>query len=415
MSKRRVVVTGMGLVTPVGQGKELVFRRLLAGESGIGPITHFDTSHPDWGVTIAGQVPDFDASCVEPRALKRMDPFTQFAVVASYEAIADAELDLDKEDRTRVAVIMGTGIGGIITLESQVGVLNAKTPRRVSPLTVPRMMFNAHTGIIALEHKLLGPNYAVGSACASSNHAIGVALRTIQAGDADVVLSGGSEAAICPVGVSSFMTMKALSTRNDEPTKASRPFDKGRNGFVMGEGGAVLILEERERALARGARIYAEVCGFGSSDDAHHITAPEESAEGMKRSMDLALENAGFAPDSIGYINCHGTSTELNDKTECHALRRCFGEHAQKLQISSTKSMIGHLLGASGAVELAVTCLSLFHGKLHPTINQDEPDPDCDLDTIPNESRDAQVERAISNSFGFGGTNATIAVQRHDS
>ncbi len=415
MSKRRVVVTGLGLVTPVGQGAERVFEALLAGRSGIGRITHFDTDTPEWSVHIAGEVRDLDTGNLDPRALKRMDPFTQYAVVASHEAVLDSGLDLDKEDRTRIAVLMGTGIGGICELEIQCGVLREKSPRRVSPLTVPRMMFNAHTGMIALEHGLLGPNYAIGSACASSNHAIGIALRTIQYGDADIVFTGGSEAALTPVGVASFMTMKALSTRNEEPERASRPFDKGRDGFVMGEGGAVLILEEREHALRRGARIYAEVKGFGSSDDAHHITAPEESAEGMLRSMQLALADARIAPDQVGYVNCHGTSTELNDKTECLALKRCFADHAKKLQVSSTKSMIGHLLGASGAVELAVTCLSLHHGRLHPTINQDEPDPDCDLDTIPNVAREARIEYAISNSFGFGGTNATIAIQRHDS
>lgn len=408
-------MTGMGLVTPVGQGKERVFQALLAGQSGIGPITHFDTSDPAWSVRIAGEIPDFDTSSVDPRTLKRMDRFTQYAVVASNEAMQDADLNLESEDRTRFAVIMGTGIGGITELEHQCGVLREQSPRRVSPLTVPRMMFNAHTGMIALEHGLLGPNYAAGSACASSNHAIGIAMRTIQYGDADVVISGGSEAAITPVGVASFMTMKALSKHSGDPAKASRPFDKGRNGFVMGEGGAVLVLEERERAIKRGARIYAELCGFGSSDDAHHLTAPEESGEGMLRSMQLALQDAQMSPESVGYVNCHGTSTQLNDKTECHALKRCFGDHAKRLQISSTKSMIGHLLGASGAVELAVTSLSLFHGKLHPTINQDEPDPDCDLDTIPNEAREARIESAISNSFGFGGTNATLAIRRHDS
>ncbi|MCB9890060.1 MAG: beta-ketoacyl-ACP synthase II [Planctomycetes bacterium] len=415
MSKRRVVVTGLGLVTPVGQGSEKVFGALLAGQSGIGRITHFDSDTPDWTVHIAGEVRDLDTGTLDPRALKRMDPFTLYAVVAAREALDDSGIVLDREDRTRIAVLMGTGIGGITELEHQCGVLREKSPRRVSPLTVPRMMFNAHTGMIALELGLLGPNYAIGSACASSNHAIGIAMRTIQYGDADVVFTGGSEAALTPVGVASFMTMKALSTRNDEPTRASRPFDKGRDGFVMGEGSGVLILEERERAIRRGARIYAELIGFGSSDDAHHITAPEETGEGMMRSMQLAIADARIAPDQIGYVNCHGTSTELNDKTECHALKRCFGDHARKLQISSTKSMVGHLLGASGAVELAVTCLSLHHGKLHPTINQDEPDPECDLDTIPNVARDARIDYAISNSFGFGGTNATLAIRRHDS
>lgn len=413
MSRRRVVVTGLGMVSPVGVGAATSFDALLAGKSGIREITHFDSS--DFSVHFAGEVSDFHPEkVVDPRALKRMDPFSQYAVIASTEAIADSGLDFDREDRTRIACILGTGIGGIRELESQVGTLLSRGANRVGPLTVPKMMFNAATGYIAMHHGILGPNYATGSACASSNHAIGVGLRSIQYGDADIVLTGGSEAAVCPVGIAAFAAMKALSTRNDDPPAASRPFDKFRDGFVMGEGGAVIVLEEREHAVKRGAKIYAELAGFGSSDDAFHLTAPDESGEGPVRAIRLSLQDASLAPESIDYINAHGTSTPLNDKIETLALKRVFGDHARKLQISSTKSMIGHLLGGSGAVEFVVTCLSLYHGQLHPTINLTTPDPDCDLDYIPNEAREARVQFAVSNSFGFGGTNACLALARHD-
>ena len=415
MSRRRAVVTGLGVVSPVACGTARTFDALLAGRSGIGPITKFDCS--EWPTRIAGEVPDLseaEAQC-DPRALKRMDPFTKYAVLAAREALEDCGLSLDQEDVTRISVIMGTGIGGLTELENQVNVLGARGHRRVSPLTVPKMMFNAFTGLVALELGLKGQNFAVGSACASSNHGIGVALRTIQYGDADVVFTGGSEAAITPIGISSFSTMKALSTSNDEPERASRPFDAGRNGFVMGEGSAVLVLEERERAIARGAPIYAEILGFGASDDAFHITAPDESGNGPMRAMQAAIADARIDAERIGYVNAHGTSTQLNDKTETLALKQVFGDHASKLQISSTKSMLGHLLGASGSIEGAATCLSLKHGQLHPTINFEEPDPACDLDYIPNEARDAKIDYALSNSFGFGGTNACLVFGRHDS
>jgi 3-oxoacyl-[acyl-carrier-protein] synthase II len=399
------------MVTPLGVGVEKTWDSLLAGRSGIRPITRFDASQ--FSVRFAGQIVDFSPEAsVDPRALKRMDPFTQFALVASNEALQDAAIDLEHEDRTRFACIMGTGIGGIIELETQTEVLLIKGVNRVSPLTVPKMMFNAFTAYVALHHRLLGPNYATGSACASSNHAIGVALRTIQYGDADVALTGGSEAAVCPVGIAAFAQMKALSTRNDDPQRASRPFDKNRDGFVMGEGAAVIILEERERALRRGARIYAELVGFGSSDDAFHLTAPDEAGEGPVRAMQLALGDAGLRPEQIGYVNAHGTSTPLNDKIETLAIKRVLGDHARRIPINSTKSMIGHLLGASGAVEFAVTCLSLQRGHVHPTINQFTRDPECDLDYVANEAREARIDAAISNSFGFGGTNACLAVVR---
>ncbi|MFQ5504306.1 MAG: beta-ketoacyl-ACP synthase II [Planctomycetota bacterium] len=413
MTKRRVVVTGLGLVSPVGVGCQATWDSLLAGRSGIRTIQKFDIA--DHACRIGGEVWDFHPEeFVDSRLIKRMDPFTQYAAVASVEAMRDAGIDMDKEDPSRIACIMGTGIGGIHELESQKERLMEKAPRFVSPLLVPRMMFNAFTGMIALMHGLKGQNFATGSACASASHALGVALRTIQYGDADVVVSGGAEHAMTPLSLAGFTNMKAVSRRNAEPDRASRPFDRDRDGFVMGDGGGVVVLEERERALKRGAPVYAELLGFGASDDAFHMTAPDESAEGPVRAMECALRDAGVDPDRVGYVNAHGTSTPLNDKTETQALKILFGDHARKLQISSTKSMIGHLLGASGAIEFAAVCLSLHHGKLHPTINYETPDPDCDLDYVPGEAREAQVACAISNSFGFGGTNACLVAARHD-
>ena len=413
MSKRRAVITGIGTVTGLGNTTEDTFSRLITGESGVASITKFDTT--GFGTTIASEVKDLDpATRINPRDVRRMDPFAQYAVYCSYEALQDSGLQLEQEDRGRIACIMGTGIGGITEIEAQKEKILRKGPRFVSPMLVPKMMFNSLTGYVALTHGLMGPNYATGSACASATHAIGVALRTIQYGDSDIAFTGGAEAAVTSLGIGGFSSMKALSSRNDDPTKASRPFDKDRDGFVLGEGGSVLILEEREHALARGAEIYAEVVGFGATDDAFHLTAPDESGQGPSSCMRMAIRDAGLEPAQIQYVNAHGTSTPLNDKTETKALKLTFGDHAQKLQISSTKSMIGHLLGASGAVECAMTAVSLKKGILHPTINQDNPDPNCDLDYIPNEAREAQVQYAISNSFGFGGTNACLALARHD-
>ncbi len=413
MSKRRAVITGIGTVSGLGNTTEDTFSRLIRGESGVAPVTKVDTT--GYTTTIASEVKDFDpASKINPRDVRRMDPFAQYAVYCSFEALEDSGLMLDKEDPHRIACIMGTGIGGITEIEIQKEKILKKGPRFVSPMLVPKMMFNSLTGYVALTHGLKGPNYATGSACASATHAIGVALRTIQYGDSDIVFTGGSEAAVASLGLSGFSSMKALSTRNEDPTQASRPFDKGRDGFVLGEGCSVLVLEERERAIARGAEIYAEVVGFGATDDAFHLTAPDESGQGPSNCMMMAIRDAGLNPDQIGYVNAHGTSTPLNDKTETKAIKLTFGDHAYKLAISSTKSMIGHLLGGSGAVECAMSAMSLKKGILHPTINQETPDPDCDLDYIPNEAREASVQYAISNSFGFGGTNACLALASHD-
>ncbi len=411
MGKRKAVVTGIGLVSPLGSDRETTFAGLLEGRSGAGPITRFDAS--GYPVRFACEVKDFwPEERLGTREARRMDLFTQFAVAASEEALADSGLELEKEDLRRVGVILGTGIGGITELEAQKVVTIERGPSRVSPLLVPKMMFNAHTGQVALRFGFQGPNYAVGSACASACHAIGVALRNIQLGEAEVVLTGGSEAAVTTLAVAGFANMKALSRRNDDPTRASRPFDAGRDGFVLGEGAGILVLEEEEHARRRGARIYAEVLGFGATDDAFHITAPDESGEGPARAVRLALKDAGVDPGEVGYVNAHGTSTELNDKMETRVLKKVFGDHARNLWVNSTKSMLGHLLGASGGVEFATTCLSLHRGVFHPTINQETPDPDCDLDSIPNEAREGDIRLAICNSFGFGGTNACLVAGR---
>ncbi|MEZ5989612.1 MAG: beta-ketoacyl-ACP synthase II [Planctomycetota bacterium] len=412
MNKRRAVITGLGLVTPLGNEVETTFARILAGESGAAPVTKIDIT--GFSTTFSCEVKDFEPqSRLDPRDIKRMDPFTQYAVYASVEALEDAGISADSMDPTRIGCVMGTGIGGITEIEAQKERLLAKGPRLVSPLLVPKMMFNSVTGHVALHHGLKGPNYAVGSACASGSHAIGIAMRHIQYGDADVVVTGGSEAANTGLGLSGFGAMKALSTRNDDPRRASRPFDRERDGFVLGEGCAVIVLEEREHAMARGAEILAEVIGFGATDDAFHLTAPDESADGPARCMRMALADAGVDPSAIDYVNAHGTSTELNDKTETKALKQVFGAHAYELMVSSTKSMIGHLLGASGAVEAAICALMLRKGVLHPTINQEVADPDCDLDYIPNQARQHQAGYALSNSFGFGGTNACLLLARH--
>ena len=410
--RRRVVVTGIGLLTAIGTDTESSFAAMLEGRSGAAPIRGFDAS--EYATTFAHEVQGLEPErYLDPRALKRMDPYTIYALVSAHEAIRSAGLELDKEDTTRIGVIHGTGIAGITTLEDQKVQLMKRGARGVSPLLVPKMMFNAHTGQIALEFGLKGPNYAVGSACASASHAIGVALRQIQYGDADIVLSGGAECATTALGFLGFSNMKALSRRNDAPQRASRPFDKERDGFVMGEGAGTLILEERERALARGAKIYAEMVGFGASDDAFHLTAPDETGDGPRRAMENALKDAGINPEQVGYVNAHGTSTPLNDKTETKAMRQLFGAHADKVAVSSTKSMIGHLLGASGGVELGATCLMMDRGVITPTINYENPDPDCDLDVVPNEAREHRFDYAISNSFGFGGTNCCLAIARH--
>ena len=410
--KRRVVITGLGAITPVGLNPDEFWQSLLAGKSGIVKITGFDTSAYD--AKIAGEIQNFKPETwIDEREARRMDRFAQFALASAIQAVKDAQLDFTKLNLQRCGVIMGSGIGGFPEFEAQHNRLLEKGPSRVSPFFIPKLMMNAASGQIAIYFKLSGPNFMVASACASSNHAIGMALRSIQFGEADLMITGGVESAITPMGLSGFAALKALSTRNDEPEKASRPFDKNRSGFVMGEGCGLLVFEELEHARARNAKIYAEALGFGMNDDAHHITAPDPEGIKPAEAMRLALNDAGVKPEQVNYINAHGTSTELNDLTETRAIKIVFGAHARKLAISSTKSMTGHLLGGAGGIELVATVLSVRDNKVHPTINYETPDPLCDLDYVPNKAREMAVNIAISNTFGFGGHNATVVVGKY--
>ncbi len=411
-NRRRVVVTGLGLVTPVGIGVGPTWNALLEGQSGVAPITLYDASQHK--VKIAGEVKDFDAGrYIDPKASTRMDRFTQLACVAGTEAIKDSGLDLAKEDTTRIGVIVGTGIGGITEIEEQKERLMAKGPSKVSPFLVPKLMGNAAAAQISILFKLRGPNYCIVTACAAGANSLGSALRTIQYGEADVVVSGGSEAAVTPLGMAGFANMGAFSTRNDDPQTASRPFDKDRDGFVLGEGAGVVVLEELERAKKRGAKIYAEFTGYGLSGDGHHITAPCEDGDGGVRAMTMAIKDAGLQPTDIDYVNAHGTSTPFNDKIETFAIKKVLGEHARKIPVNSTKSMMGHTLGAAGGIEFVVTCLSISEGRIHMTKNLKTPDPDCDLDYVPEGPRTVAIRHAISNSLGFGGHNATVCVSRY--
>lgn len=411
MSKKRVVVTGLGVISPVGSGKEKFWENLIAGNSGIGPITKFDAS--EMPTRIAGEVKDFNVlDFIDKKEARRMDLFTQYAVSAAKMAVNDSKLDLEKVDLTRVGVILGSGIGGISTLEEQHKVLLEKGPSRVSPFMTPMMIVNMAAGQISIHLGAKGPNFTVVTACASGTNAIGDAFKYIQRGDADIVLTGGTESSITPLSFAGFCSMKALSTRNDEPTKASRPFDKKRDGFVMGEGSAILVLESLEHALKRNASIYAEVLGYAATADAHHITAPAPDGEGAARAMALAIQDAQIKPSDIDYINAHGTSTELNDKYETLAIKDVFGEASKNVLISSTKSMTGHLLGAAGAIELAAVCLAIKDDIVPPTINYEYPDPDCDLDYVPNKARKKVINYAMSNSLGFGGHNASIVLSK---
>jgi 3-oxoacyl-[acyl-carrier-protein] synthase II len=408
---RRVVITGLGTVNPLGMDVETSFARMLRGENAVAPITRFDTS--DQAVKFAACV-DWDPLAYFPAPdLRKLDPFTMWALLGTDQAFHDAGIDPSKEseaERERFGSILGTGIGGITGIEEQHQAMMEKGPRRVSPHFVPRIMANAVSGQVAIRHGLLGTCFTTSSACASAGHAIGMAWRAIQLGDADVVVTGGSESATTPLSLAGFASAKALSTRNDDPAGASRPFDKDRDGFVMGEGCGILVLEDLERARKRGARIYAEMKGFGSTDDAFHITAPKEDGTGPARALREALRHAGIAPEEVDYINAHGTSTPYNDAIETRAIKLVFGEHAKKLAISSTKSMIGHLLGASAAVELVVTALSVYRGQIHPTRNYTTPDPACDLDYVPGAAREKKVRNALSNSLGFGGHNVSICL-----
>lgn len=410
--KKRVAITGIGVISPVGIGKDSFWEALKAGRSGIGPVTRFATD--GFPTRIAGEVKGFDpAAYMDKRDIKRMDRFAQYAVAASKMAVADAGLELEKEERERIGVVLGTGIGGTETFEEQHQILLERGPGRISPFFIPMMIANMGAAQIAIQLGLGGPNYTVVNACAASANALGAALRTIQWGEAEIVISGGAEASVTPMALGGFCAMKALSTRNEEPERASRPFDRLRDGFVLGEGAGVLVLEELEHARKRGARIYAELAGYGCTADAYHITAPAPDAEGAARAMRLALKDAGLASEDVAYINAHGTSTDLNDRLETEAIKKVFGPRAYALAISSTKSMTGHLLGAAGAVELIATVLAVEEGVVPPTINYEHPDPACDLDYVPNAARRLDIEAALSNSLGFGGHNVTLAVKKY--
>jgi 3-oxoacyl-[acyl-carrier-protein] synthase II len=410
---RRVVVTGVGVVSPIGIGIDHFWKALVSGTSGVGRITRFDPTRHD--CQIAAEVKNFDPlQWIEKKEVRKMDLFVQYAVAAAMMAVEDGQLKLADEKPDRIGVLVGTGMGGIPMLLEQHRILLEKGPDRVSPFFIPGIITNMASGRISMQVGAKGPNSCVSTACATGNHAIGDSFRIIQRGEADIMLAGGTEAVIAPLCVAGFSSCKALSTRNNEPERASRPFDKERDGFVMGEGAAVLIVEALDHALDRGARIYAEVIGYAMSADAYHVTAPAPEGEGAVQSMQGALKDAGLAPEAVDYINAHGTSTPYNDANETLAIKRVFGEHAYRLAVSSIKSMIGHTLGAAGAIETASTVLSLTHGILPPTINYDYPDPDCDLDYVPNKARELPIRVALNNSFGFGGTNATTALRRYD-
>lgn len=408
----RVVVTGMGAITPLGNDVETFWQNVVAGRSGVGPITLFDASALK--TRIAAEVKGFDPEAWFGRKeARRLDRYAQFALAATQQALQDARLDPGHVDRERVGVILGTGIGGIGSLVQGVETLMTRGPDRISPFMVPMMLADTAPGLIAIAYGFRGPNMAVITACASGTNAIGEAMNLIRRGDADVVIAGGAEAAILPISVAAFNVMGAISTRNEEPERASRPFDRTRDGFVMGEGAGILVLERLEHAQARGARIYAEVVGYGASADAYHITAPLENGEGAALAMRRALADAGLSPRQVDYINAHGTGTPLNDKSETQAIKAVFGEAAYDVPISSTKSMIGHLLGAAGAVEAIVCIRAITDGVIPPTINYEHPDPECDLDYVPNTARRRPVRVAMSNSFGFGGHNACVIFRRY--
>ncbi|WP_129597294.1 beta-ketoacyl-ACP synthase II [Anaerophilus nitritogenes] len=409
---RRVVITGLGPITPIGIGKEEFFKGLREGKNGVGKITKFDTEK--YTTQIAAEVKNFEPTdYIDKKEAKRMDKFTQYAVAASRLAIEDSKLDLEKIDKNRFGVVVGSGIGGIETFEKEHEKLLQKGPGRVSPFFIPMMISNIGAGQISITFGAKGPNTTVVTACATSTNAVGDAFKIIQRGDADIMITGGAEASITPLAVAGFASMKALSTRNDEPEKASRPFDQDRDGFVMGEGAGILILEELEHAINRDAHIYAEVVGYGMSGDAYHITAPAPEGEGAKRSMENAIKDAKILPKDVDYINAHGTSTYYNDKFETMAIKSLFKEHAYKLAVSSTKSMTGHLLGAAGGVEAIACIMALTQNFIPPTMNYTTKDEECDLDYVPNQGREANVEYALSNSLGFGGHNASILFKKY--
>ena len=409
--KRRVVVTGLGIVSPIGCVKDIFWDNLVKGKSGIGPLTYFDASQYD--SRIAGEVKEFAPHpSISSKELRRMEKFVQFGVTAAKNAISDSNLDVSKEDPYRIGVIVGSGIGSLRIIEEQHKVILEKGPSRVTPFLIPMLIVNMASGHISIMTGVKGPNLCTTTACASGSHAIGEAMRIIQYGDADVMIAGGTESCISTLGIGGFCALKALSTRNDEPQRASRPFDKDRDGFVMSEGCGIAILEELEHAKKRNAKIYGEIVGYGMTGDAYHMTAPDPDAEGPARCMVNALKDANLKPEDISYINAHGTSTPLNDKIETLAIKKAFGSSAKKVAISSTKSMLGHQLGAAGAVEFVICCLAIEKSIIPPTINYETPDPDCDLDYVPNKARRVKVTACLSNSLGFGGHNATLCVKK---
>lgn len=409
--KRRVVVTGIGLVTPCGIGTDNVWNNILSGKSGIGPITRFNTDRFD--TKFAGEVKDFNPEdYIQPKEVKKMDLFIHYALAAAHIAVKDAGLDMGKEDPERVGVVVGTGLGGLPTIEKYHSVLLERGPGRITPFFIPMLIANEAPGHIAIQHGMKGPNLCIVTACATGAHSIGDACRIIQYGDADVMVAGGSEANLTPLTVGGFNAMKALSTRNNDPMKASRPFDRDRDGFVVAEGSGIIILEELEHAKKRGARIYAEMAGYGYNGDAYHITAPCPDGDGFIRCMRMALRDAHISPDHVDYINAHGTSTKLNDYIETLAIKEVFKEKAYRIPVSSTKSMTGHLLGAAGAVEAVFSILSIRDQVCPPTINYENPDPECDLDYVPNTARKCTINTVVSNGFGFGGTNSTLVFRR---
>jgi len=410
--KRRVVVTGVGLVTPLGVGIENVWKRILNGESGIGPTTRFDVTRHD--TKFAGEVKDFRAGdFISPKEIKRIDLFIQYALAASKIAIEDSGLDMGREEAERVGVVVGTGLGGLPTLEKYHSILLERGPGRISPFFIPMLIANEAPGHIAIQFGIKGPNLCIVTACATGAHSIGESFRIIQYGDADVMVAGGTEANLTPLTVGGFNAMKALSTRNDAPEKASRPFEKDRDGFVVSEGCGIIIMEELEHAKKRGAKIYAEIAGYGYNGDAYHITAPCPDGDGFVRCIKVALKDANIRPEEVDYINAHGTSTELNDYIETLAIKEVFKDGAYKIPVSSTKSMTGHLLGAAGAIEAIFSVLSIRDQICPPTINYETPDPQCDLDYVPNVSRKHKIDVVLSNSFGFGGTNSTLVFRRY--
>ncbi|MCX5870921.1 MAG: beta-ketoacyl-ACP synthase II [Deltaproteobacteria bacterium] len=413
MAKRRVVVTGIGLVTPLGTGTQKTWGNICAGTSGVGLITRFDTS--DYAVKIAAEVKDFQVEdFIEKKLVKHLDLYVQYAIAAAKLAFEDSGASIDETNCQRVGVITGCGMGGLPTIEQNHVSCLERGSRKISPFFIPMAIPNMPSGHISMQLGAKGPNLALSTACAAGTHAVGEAYRSIVYGSCDMVITGGSEAVICPLGVGGFSAMKALSTRNDAPTQASRPFDKNRDGFVMSEGAGMLIIEELEHAVKRGAMIYAEITGYGASSDAYHIAAPPEDGEGAARCLRLALQDAGLTPEDIDYINAHGTSTPLNDRCETLAIKTVFGDHARRLAISSTKSMTGHMLGAAGGIEAAFTALSIRDQIAPPTINLQEASPECDLDYVPNQARKMEIRAAVSNSFGFGGTNGVVVMQRYN-